>query len=61
VKGIVLKANEKVHQLLSENIAVLRAIAQALLEKETLGLEDIETLMGRGGKTAAPAETPAEQ
>jgi len=61
VKGIVLKANEKVHQLLSENIAVLRAIAQALLEKETLGLEDIEALMGRGGKTAAPAETPAEQ
>ena len=61
VKRIVLKANDNVHQLLSENIAVLRAIAQALLEKETLGLEDIEVLMGRESKTAAPAEIPTQQ
>ena len=61
VKGIVLTANKTVHQLLSENIAVLKAIAQALLEKETIGLEDINTIMGRDGKTAPPAEIPAQQ
>ncbi|MFH1019324.1 MAG: AAA family ATPase, partial [Pseudomonadota bacterium] len=61
VKRIVLKANENVHQMLSDNIAVLRSIAQALLEKETLGLEDIEALMGRESKTAAPAEISTHQ
>ena len=61
VKRIVLKANDNVHQLLSENIAVLRAIAQALLEKETLGLADIEALMGRESTTAAPAEIVEQQ
>jgi cell division protease FtsH len=61
VKRIVLKANDNVRQLLSENIAVLRAIAQALLEKETLGLADIEALMGRESKTAASAEILEQQ
>ncbi len=56
VKRIVLKANEKVHQLLSENIAILKSIAQALLEKETLCLEDIKTIMGLDDKTSPPAE-----
>ncbi len=56
VKRIVLKANENVHHLLSENIAILKSIAQALLEKETLCLEDIETIMGRDSKTSPPAE-----
>ncbi len=61
VKRIVLSANEKVHQLLSENITVLRGIADALLEKETLGLEDIQTIMARGGKTTPATEMPAQQ
>jgi cell division protease FtsH len=61
VKRIVLTANEKVHQLLSENITVLRSIADALLEKETLGLEDIQTIMARGGKTTPATEMPAQQ
>jgi len=59
VKRIILKANEKVHQLLSENIAVLKSIAQALLEKETLCLEDIEIIMGLGDKTPPAAEISA--
>ena len=60
VKRIVLKANEKVHQLLSENSAVLRSIAQALLERETLGLDDIKAIIGHDGKTASPAEIQAQ-
>jgi len=59
VKSIVLKANEKVHQLLSDNISVLKSIAQALLERETLGLEDIKAIMALDGETAASAETSA--
>jgi cell division protease FtsH len=61
VKRIVLTANEKVHQLLSENMASLRGIAQALLEKETIGLEDIKTIMASGDKISPPAEIPAQQ
>ncbi|MCX5864075.1 MAG: ATP-dependent zinc metalloprotease FtsH, partial [Deltaproteobacteria bacterium] len=61
VKRIVLKANEKVHQLLSENIAILKSIAQALLEKETLCLEDIETIMGLDTKTFPAVEISAQQ
>jgi len=61
VKRIVLKANEKVHQLLSENITTLKSIAQALLEKETLCLEDIEIIMGRDSQTVPPAEISAQQ
>ncbi|MGV1099503.1 ATP-dependent zinc metalloprotease FtsH [Thiovibrio sp. JS02] len=48
VKNIVLAANEKVHQLLAGHIEILKALAAALLEKETLALDDIEVLM-RGG------------
>ncbi len=61
VKRIVLKANEKVHQLLSENIAILKSIAQALLEKETLCLEDIEIIMGRDSKMPPAVEISAQQ
>ena len=45
VKRIVLAANAKVHTLLSDNLAILKAMAAALLEKETLALEDIEALL----------------
>jgi len=61
VKSIVLRANEKVHKLLSDNITVLESIAQALLERETLGLEDIKALMARDGEGALSAETAAQQ
>ena len=61
VKRIVLEANEKVHQLLSGNITVLRAIAEALLEKETIGLEDIKAIMARDDKTSPPTEIAAQQ
>ena len=61
VKRIVLSANEKVNQLLSDNIEALKAIANALLERETLGREDIETLMAGGVLPAlAPLAEPSE-
>ena len=56
VKRIVLKANQNVHQLLSENIAILKSIAQGLLEKETLCLEDIQIIMGLETKTSPAVE-----
>nr|MBF0220988.1 ATP-dependent zinc metalloprotease FtsH [Desulfobulbaceae bacterium] len=45
VKHFIFEANTKVNNLLSENKSKLIAIANALLEKETILLEDIETIM----------------
>lgn len=60
VKNMVMSANEKVRKLLNENVDILKNISEALLEKETLVLEDIEALMAaHGKKSAVDAETPA--
>jgi cell division protease FtsH len=59
VKRIVLAANDKVHDILSGNRQALQSIAQGLLERETLGLEDIEAIMAAHGP--APAEAAASQ
>ncbi|MBI4793660.1 MAG: ATP-dependent metallopeptidase FtsH/Yme1/Tma family protein [Deltaproteobacteria bacterium] len=45
VKKLVVAANEKAHELLRENIDNLKVIANALLERETLTLDDIEKLL----------------
>ncbi|MEA2115696.1 MAG: ATP-dependent zinc metalloprotease FtsH, partial [Thermodesulfobacteriota bacterium] len=45
VKEIVLNANDSVTLLLQENIDILRAVADELLEKETITLDDIERIM----------------
>ncbi len=45
VREIVVNANAKVVGLLTEHLIDLKSIAQALLEKETLVLEDVEALM----------------
>ncbi len=45
VKKIVLEARDRVTQLLNENIDVLKAIAEELLEKETIMLEDIDNII----------------
>lgn len=45
VKRIVIESRDKVTQLLQDNIAVLKAIAQELLEKETIMLEDIDRII----------------
>ena len=45
VKKLVVAANEKANKLLRENIDNLKVIANALLERETLTLDDIEKLL----------------
>lgn len=57
VKNMVMSSNEKVHKLLNENIDILKNMTNALLEKETLVLEDIDAIMKEGDKssTEAPA------
>ncbi|MBI5557398.1 MAG: ATP-dependent metallopeptidase FtsH/Yme1/Tma family protein [Deltaproteobacteria bacterium] len=45
VKKLVVEANEKAVKLLSDNIEQLKVIANALLERETLTLDDIEKLL----------------
>ena len=45
VKQIIFEANEKVTTLLQENMAILKAIAAELLEKETIVLDDIDRII----------------
>ena len=51
VKQIIVEANDKVTRLLEENRDILKAIAAELLERETIVLEDIDTIIAqrRGG------------
>jgi cell division protease FtsH len=55
VKRLILEANEKVFKLLRENIETLKVIANALLERETLTLDDIEKLMSGQGLEPKPS------
>ena len=45
VKDIVLEASDKVHAMLEENTDILKRMADELLEKETIVLEDIEQIL----------------
>ena len=45
VKRIVLEARDRVKELLTENMDILKAVAQELLEKETIMLEDIDKII----------------
>ncbi|MBM9536955.1 ATP-dependent zinc metalloprotease FtsH [Desulfobulbus alkaliphilus] len=45
VKQIIFEATEKVTNLLQENMAILKAIASELLEKETIVLDDIDRII----------------
>ena len=67
VKEIVLRANDSVTLLLQENIDVLRLVADELLEKETIMLEDIDRIIENlkegkkpGDPVAAEQLKPAE-
>jgi cell division protease FtsH len=55
VKKLVLGAKEKVTAMLTENIAALRGLAKALLERETLVLDDIERIIAETGQAATTA------
>ncbi len=59
VKNFVLQATDRVRELLTANRDKLDAIANALLERETLTAADIDDLIGEEGDTAAPGAPPA--
>ena len=48
VTGLVTEARETATRLLTENRPIMEAMAKDLLEKETIGSEDIERLMAAG-------------
>ncbi|MFP7755040.1 ATP-dependent zinc metalloprotease FtsH [Thermodesulfobacteriota bacterium B35] len=60
VKKIILDANDRVTQLLSDNIDILRAVAGELLEKETIVLDDLDRIIEehRGGQGAEEEKEP---
>ena len=45
VKDIIMEASEKVNTILQENTDILKRMADDLLEKETIVLEDIEKML----------------
>ena len=57
IKDLITTANETVHHLLSKHIAILKDLAEKLLEKETLALDDIEAIMVAHGKPSAKLPT----
>ncbi len=64
VKKIVVEANSKVTELLQDNMDILKAIAEELLEKETIMLDDMNRIIAeiRGedvasAKTEVPSDT----
>ena len=62
VKQIIINANDRVTQLLEENLDILKAIADELLERETIVLDDMERIIKElrgGGEAAEVAETVA--
>ena len=64
VRKIILSANEQVTQLLTENMDVLKRVAEELLEKETIVLDDIEDILdelrpGKYGRTQKEPEKGA--
>jgi cell division protease FtsH len=66
VKKIVVEANDKVSRLLEENRDILDALAEELLEKETIGLDDMDRIInrlraGEAVEVAAEAVEPATE
>ncbi len=56
VKALILEANDRVTNLLQDNIAILRAVAEELLEKETIMLEDIDRIIDNLKEGKDPGE-----
>ena len=61
VKKIVVEANDKVTRLLEENRDILKALADELLEKETIVLDDMDRIIAglRGQQVGEQAEETA--
>ncbi len=62
IRKIVDQAEERVRDILSKNLDKLRLLGETLLEKETLGAEDVYDLLGVKPKKARKSpETPDEE
>ncbi len=59
VKKIILEANDKVTSMLAEHRASLNAIAAALLDKETIMLDDMVAIIREVEQMSQEAEIPA--
>ena len=59
VKKIILEANDKVTSMLTEHRASLNAIAAALLDKETIMLDDMVAIIREAEQMNQEAEIPA--
>jgi cell division protease FtsH len=60
VKRIVLEARDRVIQLLGDNVDILKAIAQELLEKETIILEDLDRIINEHRQSVNELTASAE-
>ena len=58
VKKIILEANDKVTSMLAEHRASLNAIAAALLDKETIMLDDMVAIIREVEQMNQEAEIP---
>jgi len=61
VKDIVIDANKRVNKLLQDNLDILKAVADELLEKETIMLEDIDRIMQNLKDGKDPGEPLAKE
>ncbi len=59
VKCLLDRAHERAHEVLKEHGDLLESVAQALLERETLGREEIEAL--ERGEALPPQPVPASE
>jgi cell division protease FtsH len=59
VKALIMIANKTVKKILSENIEHLKTMAQALLERETIVLEEIQAILGLENAKDIPSKTSA--
>ena len=58
VKSILDTAYTRAKDILDTNLDVLHALAQAVLEKETLDADDIERIISGGGRNSGPGGGP---
>jgi len=58
VKEIILDSRDKVRQLLTDNMEILKAVANELLEKETIMLEDIDRIIDKLKNDGEISEEP---
>ena len=56
VKRLIVEAYERAKRMLTEHIHTLRALAEALLEKEVLDSLEIDQIMNQGVAVHEPAQ-----